>query len=355
MPTEIRYVPGLKWRQGEYQALWRLGDSAKDQLKPLITIPPIEFDFEERKDKKTPQDHLVTFPKRYLDKWKGRDSFIDFHESLHDAFMDDGVSIMRDLYDKTRLNGSLATAVTGLNRSQNYQTVIRSIHAESTEGLAFRVTLTDLMRSDFDYEINKLIEFHRTQLDRVDLILDLGLPDSFVPYKVMASALVGRLTSILRLNELRSLIIVGSSIQIQGVKPPGATLIRHEWKLFNEFLSLISDIKVPIFGDYCTESPVFPNPPMDMRFVKAPGKIIYTRSDEWDFVKGTALRGNKVQMIDLCKRVANSSGFSGGNFSWGDKMISDTASGVEEPSGSPTIWKQVGFNHHMTFVIEQLQ
>ena len=40
------YVPSLRWRQAEYQALLRLDESIKDRIVPLITIPPIEFDFE---------------------------------------------------------------------------------------------------------------------------------------------------------------------------------------------------------------------------------------------------------------------------------------------------------------------
>ena len=46
------YVPFLKWRLAEYQSLLRLSDNAKDLITPLLMIPPIEFDFEERLDKK---------------------------------------------------------------------------------------------------------------------------------------------------------------------------------------------------------------------------------------------------------------------------------------------------------------
>lgn len=34
--THTDYVPILKWRQGEYQALWRLADATKDRTIPLI-------------------------------------------------------------------------------------------------------------------------------------------------------------------------------------------------------------------------------------------------------------------------------------------------------------------------------
>jgi hypothetical protein len=46
------YVPSLRWRCGEYQALFRLKDSAKDRIVPFVVIPEIEFDFEEWRPKK---------------------------------------------------------------------------------------------------------------------------------------------------------------------------------------------------------------------------------------------------------------------------------------------------------------
>lgn len=46
------YVPALKWRQGEYQALLRLKDKAKTRIKPFIMIPALEFDFEDNSPKK---------------------------------------------------------------------------------------------------------------------------------------------------------------------------------------------------------------------------------------------------------------------------------------------------------------
>lgn len=40
------YVPSLRWRLGEYQALSRLSEGAKERIVPFIVVPEIEFDFE---------------------------------------------------------------------------------------------------------------------------------------------------------------------------------------------------------------------------------------------------------------------------------------------------------------------
>ena len=55
------YVPSLRWRQAEYQALLRLDESIKDRIVPLITTPPIEFDFEAGIPEKTMHEHVHPF------------------------------------------------------------------------------------------------------------------------------------------------------------------------------------------------------------------------------------------------------------------------------------------------------
>ncbi|WP_198245633.1 beta family protein [methane-oxidizing endosymbiont of Gigantopelta aegis] len=55
-----KYVPILKWRLGEYQALLRLDKNIKDNIRPLIVIPPVEFDFEEWRPKKVTVHTLIT-------------------------------------------------------------------------------------------------------------------------------------------------------------------------------------------------------------------------------------------------------------------------------------------------------
>src|ERR1700676_1348228 len=77
------YVPGIKWRQGEYQALLRLTDPAKGRIVPLITIPDVEYDFDDGTPKHTVQEHVEKFPTRYKQKWKTRPAWIDVDVKLH--------------------------------------------------------------------------------------------------------------------------------------------------------------------------------------------------------------------------------------------------------------------------------
>lgn len=56
--TKDMYVPALRWRMAEYQALMRLTAKAKERIAPHITIPEREFDFDSRQPKKTIHEHV---------------------------------------------------------------------------------------------------------------------------------------------------------------------------------------------------------------------------------------------------------------------------------------------------------
>ena len=69
------YVPFLKWRQSEYQALYKLKEEIKDFIVPYIILPPLEYDFEAKCLKKTIQEHIEPMPDRIEKKWGTRQLF----------------------------------------------------------------------------------------------------------------------------------------------------------------------------------------------------------------------------------------------------------------------------------------
>ena len=66
--SESMYVPALRWRLGEYQALLRLAKEVKDQVVPFVTVPEVEFDFELWQPKRTVHEHVLPFPGRFKDR-----------------------------------------------------------------------------------------------------------------------------------------------------------------------------------------------------------------------------------------------------------------------------------------------
>ena len=109
------YVPSLRWRMGEYQALSRLSDSAKDRVAPFIVVPEIEFDFEKWQPAKTLQDHVEPFADRYKKKWDTRPAWIDVHPKIQAGLMDDGQLPIAHVFDALRPLGTSAVPVVSLD------------------------------------------------------------------------------------------------------------------------------------------------------------------------------------------------------------------------------------------------
>lgn len=129
------YVPSLRWRCGEYQALFRLEDHAKDRIVPFVVIPEIEFDFEEWRPKKTVQAHVAPFAKRFRQKWGNRPAWIDVHSKIISLAMDNGKLPIAHVFDELRLMGSAAVPVTSLDATTGINAAVAAILKSDGRGV----------------------------------------------------------------------------------------------------------------------------------------------------------------------------------------------------------------------------
>ena len=351
MESSFNYLPVLKWRQGEYQALMRLKPHVKDSVLPLIVVPPIEYDFEEERPKKTVQEHIEPFAKRYGAKWGKRNSLIDLHESLERATMDNGSLVVTHIFDCLRSESLNAVPVVQFTHADAHLSAIRSIVSLDNKGIAIRVKITQLMSANLDENIRKLLAYLNLNYQNVDLIIDLEVPQSFEPYKVFAKALSAAIKRISNIADFRSFAIAGMSLNLSEVRKPGGESIRHEWLLYQQLLKELSGIRQPVFGDYTIETPEFIS--QDMRLLNPAGKIVYTTEGTWLVPKGGSFRSNRKQMIGHCKTIIESGHYCGKDYSAGDMRIFDTFHEVEG-TGNQGTWKEVGVSHHITLVVDQL-
>lgn len=349
--TKAHYVAILKWRLGEYQALSRLDGAQKDLITPLIVIPPIEYDFELKCLKKTAQEHIETFPNRLLTKWSTRKAIIDIHDSLEHSLMDSGSSVISYIFEELLKRKSNAIPVVSLKRSSIFFDDIKTIIKQSGGGIAIRVYLADLIAPSLNVDLESVITNLGVSHDNIDLIIDIGKPDTFEPYADFSKALLHRLTSITNLKQFRSFVFTATGLNITKIKPPGAEVVRHEWLLYQKLANDLKAIRVPSYGDYAIETPEFSE--MDMRTIKPAGKIIYTGDSVWFVSKGSAFRGNEAQMIKLCEEVMSSAHWEGKGYSHGDERIHETQAKIKN-TGNLSTWKQVGVSHHLVKVVHQL-
>lgn len=347
------YVPSLRWRQGEYQALYRLSDKAKSRVVPFITIPEVEFDFELWEPKKTVHEHVHPFAQRFHKKWGMRPAWIDVHAKIQNEPMNDGKLPISYVFDALQFLGSSAVPVLSLDASPAIRSAVASIIKIEGRGLGVRLRIEHLMKPGCKSSIDMLIANAGVSADRADLIVDLGAPN-FEPYEDFSDALLAALSALGDLSLFRSYVVVGSAFpQPMGVERPGGEIPRHDWKFYKILAAKISKggARIPHYGDYTIVNPEFT--PMDMRRVKSSGKLVYAESESWCVRKGGAFRDNPGQMHDHCKWVLDMKKFRGSAFSDGDAFIEKVALKLAKPSNQP-FWKQVAVSHHIMQVLEDL-
>ena len=88
-------------------------------------MPPIEYDFEEKRLKKTIQEHIEPMPKRLKDKWGSRLALLDFHDSIEQGIMDNGENVIKYVYTKSLAMGCKLIPVISFEKSKWYLTEIK--------------------------------------------------------------------------------------------------------------------------------------------------------------------------------------------------------------------------------------
>jgi hypothetical protein len=349
-----RYTPVLKWRQGEYQALFHLKDAVKDRVRPLIEITPPDFDFETWQPKKTIDGHLERVPERVWKKWGARPALVDTGLLDSAARMIGGEHPLTWLLDSLRAQGCLIAPVTTLISDAAYQAAVRNAAYLDKRGAALRCSLEEAADPGFTGEVHSLLNALALAPADLDLIIDLARPN-FDPIDGLAQILRTVLTTSVLFGQARSLVIVATSFPatMADVTGPIQFWNRKEWLLYKHLMSIWpAAYRRPEFGDYAIASPELPQG--DMRLLKPSATVRYCVDDGWIIAKGSNVRDNGFgQYRTHCAAVATSSGYLGPNFSKGSEYVHDCGSG-KASTGNLSTWRWVGTNQHLTKIVDDL-
>ena len=348
--NQCHYVPCLRWKQGEYQAMQLLSAGARQRITPLIEVAEQGFDFETGTMKKTIDQHLAPFGKRLETKWHRQPCFVDLHLIGPDLRMVDGRHPVRFVFDELRDRKCLAVPVTGLGRDVAHQQAVRQVVAKDKRGLCLRLTIDEAAQSKLKEVIDALL-VPVASPEECDLIFDLGAPN-FVPIEGFAKAVEGLIRRLPYLRAWRTFTLLGTAFpeSMAEIKSSPSSIPRSEWPLYKLVAASLAraKVRVPAFGDYCINHPKML--PMDMRRLKPSATIRYTTENEWFIIKGPNVRDNPFsQYRGHCRSVTRCANYSGSDFSAGDKYIQNCADGAES-TGNLTTWRWVGTNHHLELV-----
>ena len=347
------YVPSLRWRMGEYQGLLTLSSAAKDKIVPILTIPPLEYDFDTGVPRKTPHEHVFPFPKRLKAKWGTRPFWFDIHSTLRHSHMNEGQSCYQYVFEEIRKFGAHGIPIVSFDMDEKLVRDVSSINSADQHGMGLRVMMEDIMKPDFAATKAAIVKAMGIAIDEIDLIIDLEAPN-YDPIDAFSSALAGVLQGFPDLKEHRNVVLVGTSFpSSMGEISKGITAVqRKHWSFYNSVIAkLPNGFRVPNFGDYTTVHPGFVA--MDMRMIKPAGKIIYATNESWQIIKGGSFRDSPEQMHSHAATVVNSDFYFGDDYCYGDNYIRECANKNDGPSNLSQ-WKKVGINHHMSVTLAQL-
>lgn len=349
------YLPILKSKAGEFNALSRLSPKVKTFIVPLLEVTPLEWDHSTKAKPKTIEEHLANFCKKVLKSWTQEDAFIDIN-----LIADKDAGGLHCLeYTYSLLNGKRSNLmpVVRLTSSNNLLKVVKSLSKKyAVSEIGIRITVEDLTSPTLGDDIEILLSKIGFDPTNSHIILDLQDSD-FTQWQDFAESLTEVLGDFPNIQLWKSFTVAGGAFPSTGkIKGPIQLVPRNDWKLYKEMLRLLEDKEYnrPLnFGDYSMVSPTYIE--FDPTKMSTSANIRYTHNDVWIVTKGKALKKaiDWQQYFDQAKQIVQSNYYLGATFSFGDQHL-QKCSKRETTSGNPNVWNTVGNNHHFTKVIMDL-
>jgi hypothetical protein len=356
VPTinDTHYVPILKGRAAEYDALEALTDSQKAALTPLVELMPIPWDVENNRASTNGDEHIANAERGLLRAWGTiRPILLDLLWLGPEARTLDGKHPMAFMLQRAAAAGIKVIPVVSVDCDAEYREAVRD--GQTGYGVGLRLTSGDLARDDASDVIQALLNDVRGEPQSADLIIDLkALNPAAVDFNVMGA--MGVVAAVPNATTWRSLILSGSAFpqNLSEMQPASEKRFpRTEWTVWSKLRGRGLS-RTPAFSDYGIAHPDLP-PSIDPKLLRVSAQLRYTTDKEWLVFKERNIRdfGNG-QFIQICERLVKMEEYRGVDFSWGDAYISQRANGTDSRPGNPRMWRKVGTSHHLATVVSQI-
>jgi hypothetical protein len=342
-----RYMPILKGRQGEFNALAELKTVTRVGTLPVLEVVPAD---------PTDPAGVVNDCRKTVEKiaksWSGPilldGGLLDL--SLH--LNDQARGPLWELAMHARAVGIAAIPVLRLGDDILARTDAAVACTQDKRGLGIRLVGADLDEEpeDLDESLDRLLEQVGVARGDADLILDVGSIDGELAVRGGARIILSLLRTLASLEDWRSITVAG------GAFPEDLTTF-EAWKIGRRprFDAALYDqitskrlSRVPDYGDYAVAHPVLRTgapfaPPPQLR---------YTTASEWLVLKGRRNdpRGHH-QFWEVCDVIARQPEFAGAALGTADARIADARA---YGPGNGSTWRQLGTTHHLDLVVSRL-
>lgn len=363
MVTIKNYIPVLRWKKAERDALAGLDVKIRENITPLfeLIMPAPKRDKGDYNkilsDSKAVLQNNLPSTVEELSKCCPIDSsvFVDVH-------LIDGE--LRAATLKQILDDALASAhatlipvthiipVVSTDADMATRKVAINYASSSDNGLCIRIDRYNLDDKDLAQVISDFVVQNKLDISKTDLLVDLGVVGESDDAKSL-SVQLARLPS---LNNWRTVILSGGAFPrdlSEFEKHSHNQVIRHDWRVWNALRN--TDLpRKPLYSDYAIQHPIF--------YGQIPGtntsaSVRYTDERQWEVSRGEGLRNKNgaghQQYPALAQLIIGQNYFKGADYSAGDKYIAERAADGTK-TGNPTTWLKAGLNHHLTLTAKQI-
>jgi Beta protein len=337
-----QYVPVLRWKSSERQAVCKLEPTQRKCVTPIFELVPKDF------ATASTTSVLSKQAKQIAETW-GWDElfFIDFH-LLDENMTAHCVPIFMKQADAYNLKAGL---VTGPNRSDSFQGAIKAALKNTGRELCFRISAYDLRQAGFQQTLKNLLNFYAKKPVDVHLTIDFESIGNPLP------EIAAFTNTIPNLNDWRSLTVISGAFpkDLSHLEKNGQyELPRNDWLIWKNY-AMTAKTRIPSFGDYTIQYGVFEE--HEGKFFNFSASLRYTSDEYWVVMRGEGVQNEDgagfKQFPAQAQLLAERSEFRGAQFSFGDQYI--YSMGLQfEKSGHAKDWLAATFNHHITFVLWQL-
>ena len=374
------YIPILKAKQGEFNALAHLSERASSQIIPWFDIPKLSDKNREKFEKfsKPPiQSFLNDIAFNIASAWSGKpifderkSIFMDLPQWSPDAQVENGEHIVPYLLNQLeRLDVNVNPVIRyDFWDDPVYVNALKNINLENDRHFCIRLdmdpdTLADIM-ADPDYVSDRLKDIIRNlELNPSEtyLLIDFGdvSKQSHSVEKMINNA--KHAISLVQRCGFSQIILAGASMPASiadavQTKDSEGLVLRKEMLTWQTLISETPTLNI-IFSDYGVRNPNSFEESKGNKYTN--GKIRYTTSDKNYFIA----RGHELyssddkfhQFCKLAKNVISSKHYISKSFSWADEQIFHHSS-PKSKSGNLQEWISIDTNHHIeTVAMEVLE
>jgi len=342
----INYIPFLKAKRGELNAMSELTPEVKQAICPF-------FDFPLKKEKYDSES--------YSRKTHDIASGLKKHWGANSEFYFDDFDITQKLkvedeepyaYVLNALKESRVIPVVGLNRELHNYSVLQL----KREGdIASPIVAFRALQDDFeDFELNKdeidyCLGSVFAQFDEIDLILDCRVCTG-LDVSPTAKQIATFMRKFCEAYSVRRVIVTGSSIPnslSDTVKTNAAEIVtRRELAIISKVRELATEDIVA--GDYAIVSPFYSDADLDPKLfpnIMAP-RLIYSFEHSHYIARGISLKaGGYTQYVGLTKALCGYDFFRGRGYSAGEDYFDDKQRHIGNNATNGTVVKPSVVSH----------